>query len=433
MMNHILFATLLLCAVLSVQASRVPLTRKSDFREAYVAAEIEKLAALGKLEPDTMIAAGPFNRQRVDHSRGSSDTPLRGGDRIGEVYVDYSLGMYDFSAQFDTGSSDLATASTACAKCAPGATLYNPQASRTAQTIACSGTKERCPKCDSGKCAYQNRYGDGSGYDADLWWDNMSFGNFSVFTQAAGAITSEENPNGGTFEPKFIGGIMGSAYQALSATNSQTPIDSLVATGQMDDVFSMCMGDKGGTMELGGVLPYHDGRLSWTPITKQLWYVVETVDVRVYNRSLGLTHFQMNRGNVIVDSGTTLAIVNNAIFDAFQSALEDGCSDHPLVGVCGKGGLFDNKCVKLTPQDIAAYPPLEFVFGGGASTYIYPEHYLMSAFCAFRNFYGLGIVAGGPSGTILGDVYHKGVVAVYDRANTRFGWAPVRGCPSPSP
>jgi Eukaryotic aspartyl protease len=159
--------------------------------------------------------------------------------------------------------------------------------------------------CNGTQCAYEIRYGDGSGFDADVLQDSMTISGLSPVTQVFGAITSEENGGGGgQFEPYPTDGIIGFAYQALSECKAPTAMDNLAASGQVEDIFSMCMTNDGGSLSLGGSGNWYHGDLQWTPIKKKLWYVVNVEGVSVGGKALGLGHFALNGlTGAIVDSG----------------------------------------------------------------------------------------------------------------------------------
>jgi hypothetical protein len=125
----------------------------------------------------------------------------------------------------------------------------------------------------------------------------------------------------------------------------------------------MCLFQNGGVLNLGQDFS-KDSRFQWTPIQEDVWYtgtsavaliaLVVTVSVHwglaVCRQIIG--HFgdwsQLEWGildfdssaspshiKVIVDSGTTLLIVDQQIMSAIQTLFYSYCSSIKLPGVCG--------------------------------------------------------------------------------------------------
>ena len=79
--------------------------------------------------------------------------------------------------------------------------------------------------------------------------DTFTFGQNSsqpTTGSVVGAIYKADFSN-----PKTIDGIVGLADYTESATGHAGPFQDLVATGQIDDVFSMCLHDVGGDIYFG--------------------------------------------------------------------------------------------------------------------------------------------------------------------------------------
>ncbi|MDP2434370.1 MAG: pepsin-like aspartic protease [archaeon] len=365
--------------------------------------------------------------------------PLLGDSvTLGELYMDLPIGSppANYSAQVDTGSADLGIPDNLCTTCGKVAGVYNPSQSSSSKVIPCSTKAYSCPQCSSSsQCQYQISYGDGSGYDARLYSDLLALPGLKPVTQGLGGIY-QETPSGPgqPFEPFPVDGIVGIAYQALSETQAPTMIDNLFASGQIANMFSMCMTDDGGTFGFGGMLPYTSGTVTYTPITKQLFYQVSIADVTVAGTSLGVAPISDNTGGAIVDSGTTEFLLPKAAYNAFKSLLLSNCTKNPLVGLCNAGSktFFDGQCFALTSAQLAAYPAITIHFTGGATLAVPSSAYLLKGACGPTqpNAYALFMDAlGVGEGTILGDVVHRPYTVLYDRANARVGWAPVQQCP----
>jgi Eukaryotic aspartyl protease len=445
---------LLLCAVLAVSGAvhRIALIRNTQNRDAYVSRALDAMQLReGDTYNDVRRVPLPLPRQRKksgdnnDNNNQNADSnvisqiPLRGNQvQIGEVYAQFMLGTPPvlFSAQVDSGSSDLAVASTLCGKrCGQVATLYSASSSSSSSMAKCSDYE--CDRCHKNECKYSIGYADGSGYSAVAFVDRFSFdasssSSLRAVNQTFGGIVSEVN-DGEPFEPAGVDGIMGVGFRQLSEIGAPTPVDELVASGQISNRFAMCLTRDGGTMSLGGVAGMsHAEPLRYTPITEQLYYSVFVDDLRMHNRSLGVGKHQLNADTSIVDSGSTLVYVPTAAFDAFVDVLRAQCAgSHKLHGICdvraGKS-LFDGYCFSYTQAQIAQFPPLEIVFRGGGSATIAPNYYLVDGFCDKLGYLSLGIEGSDEKAVLLGDVFMKNVVSLFDRANMVYGFAPVTTC-----
>eukprot|EP00013_Stygamoeba_regulata_P027183 CAMPEP_0177661870 /NCGR_PEP_ID=MMETSP0447-20121125/18949_1 /TAXON_ID=0 /ORGANISM="Stygamoeba regulata, Strain BSH-02190019" /LENGTH=437 /DNA_ID=CAMNT_0019167321 /DNA_START=30 /DNA_END=1343 /DNA_ORIENTATION=- len=408
----VVFAVMAVLAIEVVSASsvtHVPLTRRD--RRAELRREHMKLR--GEEGKSTVI-------------------PLRGNEsRLGEYYMDFWLGnpRQHFTAQVDTGSSDLAIPRVGCGSCGshPDA-YYNPSKSSMSQSVGCSNSQHlTCPVCNHTQCAYEIRYGDGSGFDADVTVDALTISGLRPVTQAFGAITSEENPGGGEFEPFPTDGIIGFAYQALSECKAPTPMDNLAASGQVADIFSMCMTNDGGSMALGGSGNWSHGEMQWTPIQKKLWYVVNVEGVSVGGESLGLGHFAYNGlSGAIVDSGTTFLITSQAVWSAMEAKMKSHCQTTNLVGTCGATSpLWNGRCIKMTDAQAAAYPDIEIQLSGSVTLTVPSALYLQKGLCGSPVYWAFAMAPAGTQGLLMGDTVMKGYEVVFDRVNSRIGFGSV--------
>ena len=375
-------------------------------------------------------------RNAPELASGTTLVPLLGSEnKVGEYYVDVYLGnsQQHFTAQLDTGSSDLAIPAATCTTCGSHPdTFYSPT---SASTIPCSSKAVACPACNGTQCSYQISYGDGSGFTALVYSDSAKFGGFN-FTQYFGAIVVEHpGPGQSSFEPYPVDGIMGFAYGAISEIKAPTVFESLVNKGYINNAFSMCFSPTiGGALTLGGDGGYHSGNYQYTPIIKQEFYNIYLDDVTVSGKSIGVSASTYNfLTGTIVDSGTTLLVLPHKAFVAMNDTFHSLCSSNNLVGICGPGpGLFDGVCVSLTAAQLAAFPPISFTFGQSSkiSVSIPASAYLQQGFCLRQTSYALAIADGGLLlGTILGDTFMRNFETLFDVQNNRIGFAPVQNCP----
>jgi len=379
-----------------------------------------------------------FGRNTTRPSRvTSTQINLLGGTALGEVYADFTIGTPPqlFSGQIDTGSSDLGLPVRGCKNCGKAPNMYKPQKSTTSVAVPCTTNQFTCPKCHANQCGYAIRYLDKSGFRAVLYTDDMTIGGLTVGGASVGGIYTEkaQQSGSGSFEPANVDGILGMAYQKISETNSPTFMDLLVSSNQVDDVFSMCLTENGGAMELGGTINSFNSDPAFTALrTPHYFYAVTMNDFLVGDTSVGLPSTTYNSDGTIFDSGTTALAVPTAVYQKVFDILTASCTTTPLVGICGtKAGktLFDNFCYKMTPDQLALFPTLKIQLDG-VTLEIPPQNWILDNYCSKPGYYSILLYPVNQNGVILGDVVHRVYTVIYDRANSQIGVAPTTNCPS---
>ena len=283
---------------------------------------------------------------------------LEGGGSVGEYYTTVHVGNppLPFRVQIDTGSSTLFVASKGCGGCAEHATqLYDVDASTTGERIGCSDSRcqahtcgvASCPsglstascnpflnpeqRCCSdiviADCGYSVKYAGGSLVGGALVADDVRLG-----TLRANATFGRTLEQGGPWHGT-VDGIFGMAMAALDCTPTcTTPLMAdLVAQNGLDDAFSMCLGEAGGWLVVGGVDDqFRSGAFVTVPMVKSasdkyLYYRVAFTGMAVGQHAVDMASSSASRGaanrnagaqnTAIVDSGTTLLLVPSALFD----------------------------------------------------------------------------------------------------------------------
>merc|ERR1712224_632767 len=215
----------------------------------------------------------------------------------------------------------------------------------------------------------------------------------------------------------------------------------------MENIFGLRLAKDGGQMYLGGNASHLIDTVSasqgvgWTPrVAGSAFYAMEVVDVKVAGRSLGLPPVVFNKGDAIVDSGTSDVCFPATAFTAVKGAFSSLCynSSTCLKGICDchhhkplTEPIFENRCVEMTAEEKAAFPVIEVAFGGGLVVPWKPEQYLRSGDtfnCDSPTAYTISISRGGKdgSGTIFGDTFMRGYTVIHDkRPPQRIGFAPL--------
>lgn len=79
---------------------------------------------------------------------------------------------------------------------------------------------------------------------------------------------------------------MGISASRSGGLASPTPIDRLVEEGRINNVFSICLSDRQGTLVLGGsVRP--EAQITWVPLRDQKFYALTLRDMSIGGRSFG--------------------------------------------------------------------------------------------------------------------------------------------------
>jgi hypothetical protein len=386
------------------------------------------------LKYENLLAARHQRRNRTHV------VPLHGGiDRLGEYYMSIVIGGRQLAElQVDTGSSDLGLPAVGCNGCKQHAhPWYDPQESGAVR-IPCDAEKLECGSCHDDACAYDIVYADSSGFSAALWTDQIAIDTNGTLTvsSAIGAIYRKRR---GEFEPKAVDGIIGFGYQTIASALEPTPFDAWVGAGLVADVFAMCLTSDGGKLVLGGDgAMYSTSAPQYTPIIQETYYVVNMSDLAVGGVSLGLPPSVYNRGDTIVDSGSTDLILPSTAFEALVKNLKHHCKTTRLAGLCGEPQgktILDGYCFQLSTKDLAAWPSLQIGLDGvrlelPASTYLRQACDDGGEGGGSAYFTASIDVGDDGDGTILGDVVMKPYNVIFDRARKRVGFSPA-ACADP--
>ena len=349
--------------------------------------------------------------------------------------------------QVDTGSSDLVLYSDGCVGCTgrDPASMYNFGASSSGSYVDCYAACIHCQPFNSSTttplCDFLDAYGDGTEYrgivtnEVAMLPSSSLSSSFSHPTKMQfGQILWDANDT----DPTTVQGLWGMAYGSLSSWSGTPVFQAMVEQNVVDaDIFSMCLpfpvvdsSPSAGMVFGSPALAALEGAdVMYTPIAVESYYVVNVTTILVGGTKLESQPEWFD--DTIVDSGTTLTYLDSRIYNAFVAILKASCStSSPLPGICGPNPpLFNNQEVALTPEQMAAFPSIQVAMPGfdqGQYVVIPPHSYLLPF--TSGTFY-LGIFSSGAEGgTIFGDTTMGNYNVVFDRANTRVGFAPVSTC-----
>ncbi|XP_074276036.1 aspartic proteinase 36-like isoform X1 [Silene latifolia] len=386
-------------------------------------------------------------RDRLRHGRllqstnGVVDFTLSGtykSYRVGLYYTKVQLGTppQEFNVQIDTGSDVLWVGCSGCTGCPTTTNLkdvhlgaFNPSGSSSASVIPCSdkrcsmGAPSADALCDSANhCAYQFKYGDGSGtegyYVSDVLHLTTVGGNPKSNSSVKVIFGCSVTQSGDLSKTdRAVDGIFGLGQQAMSV------VSQLSSKGVAPAAFSHCLrGDENG----GGVLVFGsivDPGIVYTPLVpSQPHYNLDLQSISINNQKLPIDAAVFTTSittGTIIDSGTTLTYLAEAAYDPFVSAITAAVSQsvRPLLS---RG----NACYLITSSVNDIFPQVSLNFAGGASMVLRPQDYLLEQnSIAGDAVWCMGIQKiDGQAITILGDLVLKDKAVVYDLANQQIGW-----------
>jgi Eukaryotic aspartyl protease len=344
---------------------------------------------------------------------------------VGDIYTTPVTigGSQVFNAIIDTGSTSFGVAAKACTNC-DVTPEYTPGTSATDEKQTAS-----------------SQYGSGS-WSGEIYQDAITIGAEPPLPVKFASITSQM-----TFfqtaqcdsKVKSYQAILGLGPTAVAVKGTNGYFDDLVSAQHVPDVFATELCSTGGTLWFGGWdASAITAAPQYTPMAAGIdadYYAVTLSSITVAGTSVPVGSGQSGLGAVsFVDTGTSIFILAQTPFAAVTSAITASAG---FTSVFGAGStLLSNPgtCLastKTAAEIDAALPALTLVFGSnpGISVQAAPsESYLMN----MNNQWCSAIT--GPMGqefpisAILGSPILRSNVVIFDRANSRVGFAPHAPC-----
>jgi len=340
----------------------------------------------------------------------------------------------------DTGSFDMFVVGDQCVNCinpAPPAT-YIPSPSETVESCSTVCTQYSTNYCYGGsECRINVTYGDGSGAVSTIVNDLVQFPTLNSVNGYFGNVRSVQTGQS-TFLVAGQAGIIGAAYVTGSSmpTNAGTLLDAMAAANNFPNIFSLCINQNNPFMSFGQDYSGSAG-FQWTAVTQPAVYYTITLDDMLLSpggssgTSLGLSSAQLNNGGVIVDSGTSLIVLDSTIYTTLYNQLFALCgTGSNLVGICGvsQANSIFYAAYALTGDQISAYPTIQFTVSCSSGTCsaldVPPEAWIVQYTATT---YTAGI-SENSAGSILGDVFMQNFHVVFDKTRNQVGFASQTTC-----
>lgn len=265
-----------------------------------------------------------LQKKAVDSSQ-SGDVPAEDQQNDSQYLCHVTIGTpgQTFLLDFDTGSADLWLWSTEL----PSSTTSNPPSPHTIYDSSKSSTY----KAVQGS-TWQISYGDGSSASGTVGTDNVNVGGLIIQNQAielANQLSTQ-------FSQDTSDGLLGLAFGSINTVTPQpvaTPVENMIAQSDIpknQELFTAYLGAQKASEESFYTFGYLDQTAlngqtpAYTPIdNSQGFWMFTSAAASVAGKSI-----QRPAGNkAIADTGTTLALVDDAtcqaIYDAIPGAKYD--------------------------------------------------------------------------------------------------------------
>jgi hypothetical protein len=360
-----------------------------------------------------------------------TESIMGGGMSVtGSYFVEVKIAGNPFRLVVDTGSSAMLVVSNHCRTpngddCARADSAYIMGTS--ASYVPCSNDCKYCASKsgDDGDqiCGIQVNYVDGTTIKALGTRDKISVGALEVHGEF-GQLTLENK-----LTNDQVDGIWGLNNRS---TVLKPVFDALVHRG-VRDMFAMCLGAQGGVLMIGGM---NEKYLVTDAVVNYATMDVATYRIPITQLMVEQTSIATLQSNYAgtVDSGTTLFVLPSSEYSALKSTMQSGrCG---LDYMCGDTTIFTKGlCFKFNEATIALFPTIRIQT-------LTPDHQNMTLdFTPQMYFYstvsksgsacvGFGIRSSENliGHVLIGDLFMRHFVTIYDRENSRIGFGPVNDC-----
>ncbi|VFR03565.1 unnamed protein product [Cuscuta campestris] len=298
----------------------------------------------------------------------------------GSYAMKYSVGTPPFETYgiADTGSVITWTQCRPCDDCFPQESpVFNPKNSKSYRVATCDS--DECalfsspypfPTCsDDNTCQYTVSYGDKSKTVGDLAIDTLTFGGASFKNIVFGC----GHQNNGTFSNE-TSGIVGLGRSDISIINQ---LDK-----EIEGKFAYCLGGDqdskshisfGAKAAVGGPGAVKTQMFESENQPEFYWLYLEGVSVGGKKAFPGAKKTTLppagppSKGNIIIDSGTTLTMIRTDMFESLVTELKGSIDATPVDDPAGVFGLCYATSDAVRVPDIVAH------FAGGADVKLSPK------------------------------------------------------------
>ncbi|CAK5281079.1 unnamed protein product [Mycena citricolor] len=295
---------------------------------------------------------------------------------------------------FDTGSSDLWVWSSELTRVSKsGHSIYNPSKSKTA--------------AHQSGASWNISYGDGSSASGNVYLDTVTVGGVAIPKQA---VELAERMSAQFAQGEGSDGLLGLAWPAINTVSPRpvkTPVENMIDQGLISKpLFTVKLdrGDNAGFYSFGAidetVTPHP---ITYTPVdNSQGFWMVDSESYSVNGQT-----FQQSGNTAILDTGTTLALVSDAVVSQVYGQIDGAQFDQDQGGWMYPASstvpdlmfAIGDKMYKLNAAD--------FPYGQASGGYLFG-----------------GVQSRGTNPfDILGDIFLKSVYVVFNQGESTVGLA----------
>ncbi|KAN0033807.1 hypothetical protein ACTFIV_000281 [Dictyostelium citrinum] len=357
-----------------------------------------------------------YNRQEKSYSVKME------GDTI-QILTNINVGGINQKVIVDSGSVLLVVPSSLCKNCHQPQPYYSP--SLMVEFMECT-TKE-CHDmgntCIEFRDTHRRVCGNGVHYLQNteiitlLVKDTFSFSNETGDVLATfGAIVSN---TGRPLEHGILG--MGKTCDGCR----KSPVENIFEKTNIKRIFSMWLDNNyQGLMNLGEVEAKYEKSIMYTPLVTidQSHYGVLLSSASLVNSFTNETLIMTSKdfGEVIIDTGTSEALLEVNAYKKITQSLSKGCPP----GCCGENSLLDGYCYNYPDEYFDSFPVIHVEMLGGAFIDIEPQSYFITTYADGVKYRCFGIKQSPLKGkSIIGLSWLRNNYLVFDTEHNRMGFS----------
>ncbi|KAJ2370820.1 hypothetical protein H4S01_000024 [Coemansia sp. RSA 2610] len=319
-----------------------------------------------------------------------------------EYYGEVGIGSppQKFKLDLDTGSGDVWLAGEECEVCSRHK-KFNP---RKSSTHKAEGRK------------WGISYGDGSFATGYTIRDTVSIGNLTVPNQVIGLATSESR----AYQQDTVDGLLGLSYSGVSFIPGVTTfLDNINKNSLLKEpIFSVYITEKDRNDYAGEYLfgdidkSKFEGDLTWVPLSTPKFWEIALDGVSLNVEGVGREQIEIS-GPAILDTGTTLIVMNERQATEFHSAIPSAENSDIY------GWIMPCNTDQVLPGNVS------FTIGG-VDFSVPVKDIIREPVKGLDGWCFSAVTSGASNFIILGDVFLRSNYIVFDRGNARVGIAPSK-------
>lgn len=333
------------------------------------------------------------------------DLPLKNAYDA-QFYGEIAIGepAQTFTVVFDTGSSNLWVPSKKCSSIA--CYLHNKYDSGKSETYKANGTE------------FEIQYGSGS-MSGIVSNEQLKIGDLVIENQDFAESVKEP---GMAFIMAKFDGILGMGYDTIAVNKMVPPFYNMLSQDLVNkQMFSFWLNSQdndgarnGGELVFGGWDEDHiGGDITWHQVVRKAYWEIALDGMEIENRGLKLI-----TKSAAIDTGSSLIVMNEEDAASINAAI--GAKKSPM------GGQYTVDC-----NAIDSLPNMKFVFSG-KSFELTPRDYILKmkspipigdGESCVSGFMGMKLPERMRTLMIVGDVFLRKYVSIYDVARDRVGLA----------